>query len=84
MKQDDCATKRVFFELEDDWTKREWEAVKSVLEHGFEHVYGIKVYPSDREVFEGVLFCFENEIGSFFFPERFDDGELDEMIKRNR
>lgn len=64
--------------------KEEWESAKEVLEQGFEYVYGIEVSLSEREVFEGLLYCFEDEIGSHSFPFAVDDDELEAMKERRR
>lgn len=62
--------------------KERWENVREILEQGFEYVYGIDVSLSEREIFGSLLFCFQDEIGSFHFPKSFSDEELEVMEKR--
>lgn len=68
----------------DDWMKERWETAKEILEQGVEYVYGMGVSLSEPEIFKGLLFCFQDEIGSFHFPKSFSDEELKAMQKRRK
>lgn len=83
MKQNDNQPKVTITLERDEWMKEEWKTVKMILEGGFEYVYGIKVALTEPEVFAGLLFCFEDEVGYHHFPKSFNDEEL-EAIKQRR
>lgn len=69
---------KIYIEL-DEKMKESWKSVKNILEEGFEYVYGIKVSLTELEVFAGLLFCFEDEIGHLHFPKSFFFDELEAM-----
>jgi hypothetical protein len=74
---------KICIELDELMEKR-WGTVKEILEQGCEFVYGIEVSLLEKEIFEGLFFCFEDDIGSFHFPKSFSEEELEAMEKRRK
>jgi hypothetical protein len=53
------------------------------LEYNIKYYHKVEGTLSDREVFEGLLFCFNKEGAIDYFAEKwFDDDEIKAMIER--
>ena len=59
---------KIYFEL-DEWMKEQWENAKRTLEASIKSTYGVDLSLPDEDVFTGLLFCFNDEEASNYFPE---------------
>lgn len=60
----------------DEWMKKEWDNVKRTLEASIKFTYGVDISHPDEDVFVGLLFCFNDEGASNYFPEWLYDEEV--------